>query len=157
MARKVSLNEAKQKAGRFCAFRERSPNEVFEKGKAWGLSDKESEQLVSLLTKEGFIDEQRFANAYCHDKFEFNSWGKQKIRAGIYPHKISPGAIDQALERIDPEKYKQKLDHLAYKKWMSLAKEEEMKRKQRTVSYLANKGYELDLIWESITTIEKGH
>ena len=154
MAGKLSIKEAKERAGRFCSFRERSPNEVSEKLKSWGLTEDECVDLVTELLKLNFINEQRFANAYCNDKFEFNSWGKQKIRNGIYPHKISESAIRQALDRIDADKYNARLLELAKKKWEKLSKEEPIKQKQKTVNFLAGKGYELDLIWKTIEKLQ---
>lgn len=159
MARQLNFKEAKQRAGRFCAVRERSPNEVFQKVTSWGLTNEESDRLVAELSKEGYVDEQRFANAFCHDKFEFNSWGKQKIKAGIYPHRLSDKIIQEALDRIDPDKYESRLFELATQKWGRLEKENDpMKKKQKVVNYLANKGFELDLIWKTLSLLEKkGH
>ena len=156
MASKLSPKEAKERAGRFCAFRERSPNEVIEKIRSWGLSLVESEDIVADLMKLNYIDEQRFANAYCHDKFEFNSWGKQKIRMAIYPHKIAHHIVERALDRINPETYEERLLGLARSKWDRLSSDEALKRKQKTVNYLANKGFEAELIWNAISVLEKG-
>lgn len=155
MARKLGIKEAKQRAGRFCAFRERSPNELFEKLKGWGLEEKEASRVVAVLSKEGFVDEQRFANAFCNDKFQFNSWGKQKIRAHIYVHKLPETVVNHALNRIGPEAYERKLSDLAVGKWNKLAKEDLSKRKQKTVAYLAQKGFEMDLIWNAINNLEE--
>lgn len=154
MPRKLIIKEAKERAGRFCAFRERSPNEVLEKTISWGISQEESQKLVAELTELNYIDEQRFANAFCNDKFEFNSWGKVKIKAAIYPHKISEKAIQEAMDRIDQDKYESRLFELAKKKWEKHSKEELIKRKQKTVAYLANKGFEIDLIWRMIGRLE---
>ncbi|WP_436514394.1 regulatory protein RecX [Ekhidna sp. To15] len=155
MAQKSGIKEVKQKAGRFCAFRERSPNELFEKIQSWGIAEEDAAQLVAELTKEGFVDEQRFANAYCNDKFEFNSWGKQKIKANIYAHRLSGDAIQNALDRINPEKYYKRLLELATTKWSKLEKEDDFKRKQKTLAYLVGKGFEQDLIWSAINSITK--
>ncbi|MEQ8907170.1 regulatory protein RecX [Ekhidna sp.] len=154
MARNLGIKEAKQRAGRFCAIRERSPNELFEKLQNWGLSGEEASRLVTELSKEGFVDEQRFANAFCNDKFEFNSWGKLKIKAHVYVHKLSSEAVQNALDRINSEKYEQRLFELAKVKWDRLEKEDPLKRKQKAVSYLANKGFEQDLIWSAINRLE---
>lgn len=158
MAAKLSIKEAKERAGRFCSLRERSPNEVLEKLISWGLSENDGHDLVAQLKKLNFVNEQRFANAYCHDKFEFNSWGKQKIRNGIYVHRISEKVIQQALNRIDSVKYESRLHALAKRKWEKLEKEEGIRRKQKTVNYLAGKGYEPELIWKTIERFrsEKG-
>lgn len=153
MARKLGIKEAKQRAGRFCAFRERSPNELFEKLQSWGLPEEDAAVIVVELSRHGFVDEQRFANAYCNDKFQFNSWGKQKIRAHIYSHKLSDQAITEALDRIDPQEYESRLFDLAKSKWDKLEKEDALKRKQKTVAYLAQKGYEMDLIWSALSKV----
>lgn len=153
MARQLGIKEAKQRAGRFCAFRERSPNELLEKILDWGVGEQDAENLVAELTKEKFVNEQRFANAYCNDKFEFNGWGKQKIKANIYSHKLSSQAIDIALDRIDSKKYEQCCFDLAERKWEKLSNNEPIKRKQKTLAYLANKGYEMDLIWKCINKL----
>lgn len=155
MANKLGIREAKQKAGRFCAFRERSPNELFEKIQSWGIAEEEAAQLVVELSKEGFVDEQRFANAYCNDKFEFNSWGKQKIKANIYSHKLSEDVVHAALNRIDPDKYFVRLTELAKAKWEKLEGDDDFKRKQKTLAYLVSKGYEQDLIWTAINSLAK--
>ena len=155
MSRKLDIKEAKQKAGRFCAFRERSPNELFEKIQSWGIPEESASKLVSELSKEGYVDEQRFANAFCNDKFEFNSWGRQKIKAHIYAHKLSDEAVRNALERIDPEKYFERLAELANSKWNRLSDQDEFKRKQKTAAYLSGKGFEMDLIWSAIALLEK--
>ncbi len=155
MARKLELKEAKQRAGRFCAFRERSPHELFEKIKSWGISEEDASRLVSELSKEGYVNEQRFTNAYCNDKFEFNSWGRQKIKASLFVHRLSDQTVQHALDRIDPEKYVWRLKELASQKWKKLEKDDLVKRKQKTVAYMANKGFEMDLIWEAINQLTK--
>ncbi|MEM8909336.1 MAG: regulatory protein RecX [Bacteroidota bacterium] len=154
MSSELTIKEAKERAGRFCAFRERSPKEVFEKVKSWGISTLESEKMVADLVALNYVNEQRFANAFCHDKFEFNSWGKQKIRLAIYAHNIPSDVVDLALERIGV-KYEERLRELAKRKWTKLSSEETRKRKQKTANYLANKGFEAGLIWKTIALLDK--
>ncbi len=154
MASKLSSKKAVQRASRFCALKERSPNEVFKKIKSWGLNDLEAKKVLKIMVDQNYVNEERFANAYCHDKFEFNSWGKQKIRARIHPHQISKKYLEQALDRIDQSHYQNRIASLAQKKWDSLQKEKVCKkRRQKTVSYLASKGFEIDLIWETLNDL----
>ncbi|MEP1096812.1 MAG: regulatory protein RecX [Cyclobacteriaceae bacterium] len=153
MARKIELIEAKQKAGRFCAFQERSPKEVLDKLKSWGLPHEYTDQALNELINEGFVDPQRFANAYCYDKFEFNSWGKQKIRANIFLHQLDSDIIESALKRIDETRYFARVVDLASKKWSMLEGQDDAKKKQKTLAYLGNKGFESDLIWKAINQL----
>ena len=149
------FKEALQRAGRFCALRERSPSEVIEKVQSWGYSTNDAEEVVAKLIEMNYINEQRFANAYCHDKFEFNSWGKQKIKAAIYQHHLPSEVIENALNRIDSERYEARLLEIAQKKWQKLKSELPTKKKQKTVNYLTGKGYEIHLIWKTIDHLEK--
>ncbi|MEQ9402378.1 MAG: RecX family transcriptional regulator [Cyclobacteriaceae bacterium] len=150
MSRQIGIKEAKQRAGRFCAFRERSPKEVSDKLQKWGLSEPDSIEILNQLLKEGFVNPQRFANAFCHDKFEFNSWGRSKIRMYIRVHQLDSEIIENALKVIDEDKYQNRLSDLAKRKWNSLDGIEKIKRKQKTVAYLGSKGFEPDLIWSAV-------
>ncbi len=150
MSRKIEPRKAKHKAEQFCAYQERSPKEVLDKLRKWGISEDHANDMLALLVEEGFVDEQRFANAFCHDKFEFNSWGKQKIKAEIYTHQLDPKAVDSALSKISEEDYFERILSLAQKKWISLEATETSKRQQKTLAYLTSKGFEQNLIWEAI-------
>lgn len=155
MADEQRLKQARLKAARFCSFRERSPKEVEDKLKQWGLTKVDRESIIQTLRKEGFVDEQRFANAFCHDKFEFNGWGKLKIKAQLFPHQLDAHVVEHALERINNQDYNTKLKRLATQKWEMLEKDDESKRKQKTLRFLTSKGYETDLIWKSIYELSK--
>lgn len=153
MKKPLSVKEALQRAGRYCALRERSPTEVSEKVTSWGLSHQEAQEVVDQLIDMGYVDAQRFANAFCHDKFAFQSWGKQKIKAHIYAHKLPAELITQALDRIDIVQYTQRLHALAERKWDALGEMEEAKKKQRVIAFLSQKGFEIDLIWEAVRNL----
>ena len=155
MARRLELAEAKQKAGRFCAFQERSPKEISDKLRGWGLENDQVQDVLEQLLNEGFVDPQRFANAYCNDKFEFNSWGKHKIKANIFVHQLDAVVVENALARIDNDNYINRLAELAEKKWSNLEGVEDVNRKQKTLSYLTNKGFETDLIWKALNQLSK--
>ncbi len=153
MARRIELAEARQRAGRFCAFKERSPKEVLNKLSSWGLEKEQADEVLEGLKRESFVDAQRFANAFCNDKFEFNSWGKLKIKASIYPHDLPASVVEAALDRIDEKKYLERLWSLAARKWSGLQGEDLAKRKRKTLAYLVNKGFESDLIWNAIHSL----
>ena len=127
----MDIKKVKKRLVKFCAFRERSPNEVMTKVEAQGIPKKEASALVHELIKEGFINTQRFANAFCHDKFELNSWGKQKIRYAISQHKLSESSIQTALDRINPDRYRERLQKLGKAKWSQLEKEDVIKKNKR--------------------------
>ncbi|MEQ9402380.1 MAG: RecX family transcriptional regulator [Cyclobacteriaceae bacterium] len=71
-------------------------------------------------------------------------------------HQLDSEIIENALNVINEDKYQNRLSDLAKRKWNSLDGIEQIKRKQKTVAYLAGKGFEQDLIWRVISIIEGG-
>lgn len=149
MSEKSAIQKFKAKAYKFCAYRERSPKELLEKLSDWGAKKDDAESILKELKTENFLDEQRFANAFCNDKFEFNSWGKNKIRAQISAHHLPKNVLEIALDRIDEEKYFNRIKELAHKKWELLPiSNKAIIKKQKTLNYLSSKGFESNLIWK---------
>lgn len=145
-----SLKEqALAKVMRYCSMRERAPNQVREKLIKWGLPSSQAEEIISQLKTDNFLDEQRFANAYCHDKFEFNKWGKIKIRYGIQKFQLPDDVIDEGLSSISETKYLETIHDQAEKKWKLLRMEtDSFIRKQKTANFLIRRGFESAVIYQ---------
>ncbi len=60
---------ALKKAGHYCAYQERSQQEVRDKLYEWGLWPAAVENIIVKLIGEGFLNEERFAKAYTTGKF----------------------------------------------------------------------------------------
>ncbi len=143
--------QALAKVMRYCSSRERAPQQVREKLIKWGLSFLQAEEIISQLKNDNFLDEQRFANAYCHDKFEFNKWGKIKIRYGIQKFQLPDDVIDEGLSNIPEEKYLESVRDQAAKKWRLMNSEsDEFIRRQKTANFLIRRGFESAIIYRVI-------
>jgi len=147
-----SLKEqAMTKVMRYCSSRERAPQQVREKLVKWGLPLSQAEEIISQLKNENFLNEERFAKAYCHDKFEFNKWGKIKIRYGIQKFKLSDTIVDEGLSSIPEERYLETVNDQAQKKWQLLRTEpDSFIRRQKTANFLIRRGYESNVIYQVI-------
>lgn len=142
------VKSAKLKAARFCAYRERTQNEVRKKLHLYGLRGEEAEELIVQLITEGFINEERFAKAYASGKFRLKKWGKLKIRHGLESHGLSPYCIEKGISTIDDNDYRSTLKKLISEKWERLDLKDLFVRMHKTAQYLMSKGYEPELIWE---------
>ena len=147
-----SLKEqALAKVMRYCSSRERAPQQVKEKLLKWGLPHSQVEDIISQLKTDKFIDEQRFANAYCHDKFEFNKWGKIKIRYGIQKFDLPNDVIDEGLSSISEQRYLETVNDQAAKKWKLLSSEtDSFIRRQKTANFLIRRGFESAVIYQVV-------
>ncbi len=150
----AKVKAVKLKLARYCAYRDRSKQEVKLKLSHYGLSPAESEDIMRTLTEEGFLDERRFAVNYANGKFKSNSWGKIKISRGLESHGLSPDRIREGLESLDETQYQQKLEDLMKTKWERLAVDDVFIKKHRISSFLIGKGFEPSLVWELLDSMD---
>ncbi|MEQ9231426.1 MAG: RecX family transcriptional regulator, partial [Cyclobacteriaceae bacterium] len=88
----------KASAQRYTAYRERAPKEVADKLAEWDAPQIIIDRILKELLADKFIDEERFARAFCHDKFLVNKWGKRKISMELSRYKLSAEAKEQGLD-----------------------------------------------------------
>ena len=136
------------KAESYCAYQERSQQEVRTKLYDWGLWPNEVEEVISDLIENNFLNEERFAKAYVSGKFGIKHWGKIKIKQGLKLKKITDKMIASALNTIDFDDYLQTILDTAEKKLPFIKETDPYKRKYKLVTYLMSKGFENDLIIE---------
>lgn len=137
----------KTSAQRYTAYRERAPKEVIEKLKEWSAPEPIIDRILEELQADDFVNEHRFARAFCHDKFLINKWGRNRLRAEMSRYALSSEAKEEGLGYLKDEEYQATLAHLAQKKWDRVKEEDLYKKKQKTALYLANKGFEADVVW----------
>ena len=142
-----SFDEAKLKLQNWCAYRDRSSYETLEKIKSYSLKLEEEQALLASLMGDNFINDERFVSSFVSGKFRIKKWGRTKIKAHISIHKVDPALLNKSLSEIDDKEYLEAIDYWLQKKWSSLKSEKDpWKKKQKTIQYVASKGFELDLI-----------
>lgn len=149
----LDYKSAVLKAADYCAYQERSQQQVRYKLYEYGLHQDEVEEALSELIVQGFINEERFAKAYAGGKFRMKAWGKRKIEQGLKQHKVSDYCIRKGLHEIEPEHYWQKLVELADKKLDTIKDTSEYIKKGKTTQYLIGRGFENDLVREAIEEV----
>ena len=145
-----SKKEAKLKAADYCAYQERSQQEVRDKLYDYGLHQADVEEVISFLITEGFINEERFAKAYVRGKFHMKKWGRNKIAAGLKQHKISPYCLKKGWQEIDEEEYLKVLLELIEKKESSLKETNQFIRKKKIAQFAIQRGFESHLVWDEL-------
>lgn len=142
-----------------CAQRECCRQDIKKKWLQGGLDDDACERLLDRLEDEGFIDEERYARAYVHDKLEYDHWGRLKMTQGLRLKGIDRRTIDAALaEVVDEEKYREVLRHCLQQKLRTLTfdpedREETYKAVQKLVRFAASRGFEPELIFQEIDNL----
>ena len=138
------------KAQLFCSYQERYQQEVRDKLYEWGLFPDAVENILAQLITENFLNEERFAKAYAGGKFRIKKWGRIKIKLELKKRNISDYCIRKALQEIDEETYIQTLRILVEKKAKETKDKNPLVKNAKVARYVASRGFEQDLIWDTI-------
>lgn len=144
----LSPEKAWLKALRYCAFQERSQQEVRDKLYSWGLHRRETEELISRLIAENFLKEERFAEAFAGGKFRIKKWGRNKIRQALKTKQVSEPLIRQALASIPEKEYRSTLRKVLDDRAAKIKQSHPLKRRHQIAAYAVSRGFEPELVWE---------
>ena len=139
---------AQLKLANFCAYQERSQQEVREKLLKMGVSADDTEDVIAFLIAENFLNEERFAIAYAGGKFRVKHWGKLKIKNALRLKGTSEPCIRKALKIIDHESYVNMIRLEIKRKSKEITETNAIKKMNKLATYLIGKGFESDLIWD---------
>src|ERR1700759_5714121 len=93
------------KAEHYCAYQERSQQEVRDKLYEWGLYSQQVENIISRLIEGNYLNEERFAKEYARGKFNQKAWGRIKIKQGLKFKQVPDKLIKKALDTINLSDY----------------------------------------------------
>ena len=153
---KYSFSEAIIKIESWCAYQDRCTFEVEQKLTSWNIPLEQQFEIINHLLSNRFLDDKRFVESFVSGKFKIKRWGKLKIKHHLIQKRIDKQAIQTGLQTIDMDLYLETLKVLAQKKFLEKkAKEDIWAIKRRVFAYLASKGYESDLIHETVAEVTK--
>jgi regulatory protein len=135
-----------QKLKHYCAYQERCHSEVKEKLYSLGIRKNEHDGIIGSLIEEDYLNEERFAIAFAGGKFRLKHWGRVKIKYELKQKRVSDYSIKKALKQIKDEDYMTVLKKLSDEKYASLKNEQHLIRKKKTMDYLVQKGFEMELV-----------
>ena len=94
------MKEVSSKIRNWCARAERSPAQVLRKLSDWGV-DGEARVELEALEKEGYVDANRFTEAFIHDHILLKNWGPAKVWSALRQvHGIDSGIIRSGIESL---------------------------------------------------------
>ena len=146
MSNSMPQNEAMQIAMKFCSYRERSKKEVEDKLKSKNFNLDTIRNCINRLMELDFLNNIRFSKSFSRGKNKNNRWGKNKIKFHLKNKGLTSEEISIGIESIEEDIY---LDIL--KKNIDLYnKKLKEPNKNKLITHLINKGYEMDLILRNI-------
>ncbi|WP_428742634.1 regulatory protein RecX [Tenacibaculum sp.] len=149
-----TIEEIKRKIEHYCVYQDRCHKEVEEKLKEYRLIPEAREHILLHLLEHNFLNEERFAKSFARGKFRIKKWGKERIVRELKFRDISIYNIKSALKEIDEEEYIKTLYELVEKKNESISETNQFKRKKKIADYLLYRGFESNLVYEALKTID---
>ena len=151
----LTKEQVLQKLRFYCRYQQRCESEIRQKLFELGVNKKDHDALTIELIKENFVNEERFAVAFASGRFKMKQWGRRKIQKGLKEKRVSDEIAEKALGQINKEEYMTVLNRLAEERYASLKHEQYLVRQKKTMDYLIQKGYEVDLIKEALNDLLK--
>lgn len=148
MEKKYTFPEILSKAEYYCSRREACQYDIAQKLKNWGATNEQSDTIIAHLVSENYLSEIRFANAYVHDSFYLNHWGRLKIKKKLIAKFISKYSIEKALKQITIQEYQQVFEKVVEKKWNDTNAPNKWDRWAKVERYVLNRGFEQNLLIE---------
>jgi len=112
-------------------------------------------EVLERLTNEGYLNEERYIEAYINDKLNLTSWGPFKIRRNLLDLELEESKIEEYLSSIPYEEWKEKLEKIIDKRVKTLKNKSLYQIKTKLKLDLFNLGYQTELIEELLNNLEK--
>ena len=148
-----SLKEAKKKLEYFCSYQERCHKEVEEKLKELGMIQSASQEIISQLIKEDYLNETRFAKTFARGKFRIKKWGKNRILKEFKFRNISEYNIKMGMQELTDSEYENSFYNLFEKRKKSVEHLPIEEQKKKIYSYLSYRGWEHQKIYDALNQL----
>lgn len=141
---------------RLCARREYCRFDLDVKLRRYELEEKEREEILKSLVRDGFLDDSRYARAFVRDKTALNGWGPVKVRMALRQKRIDDTIIDGYLGEIPGEKTRSKLESLLRSK-AGRVKEDEARVavKAKLTRFALSRGFDYGMVIDVVDDIMK--
>ena len=143
------MKEVSSKIRHWCARGERSPAQALRKLKGWGAGE-QAEAEVAALEREGYVDAERFAQAFTTDHIRLKNWGPAKVTAALrQTHRIDDVFVRSAIEAMGEQEIQAAADRAA-SNWKRLHPAGEV---DKGLMHLLRKGFSFDSAKRAIQAV----
>lgn len=139
--RQADSDKILQRIAALCARSEQCSYDIGQKLFRAHLSETDTTSIMSRLIEQGFINDRRYARSVASYKVKFSGWGKRKIKTFLYTKHISADIIEEALNSIPREEYRDALVRVA-KSAVARTDVSSYEGRQKILRFLLSRGFE---------------
>ena len=138
-----------------CAQAEHCEQEMRDKMKRWEIDAATQDSIIARLTKERYIDNERYARAFVKDKIRYNKWGRRKVQQALWMKRISDDIQQRVLDEIDEKEYLDVLIPLLKQKRKTTKANNDYELNQKLVRFALSRGFDFGIIRQCLTVDEE--
>jgi regulatory protein len=154
MKKEMTAQEAYLQLAALCAQAEHCEQEMRDKMKRWEIDESVQNQVIGRLTKERYIDNERYARAFVKDKIRYNKWGRRKVQQALWLKRIDEEIQQRVLDEIDEKEYLNVLRPLLKQKRKSIKAQSDYELNQKLVRFALGRGFTFDIIRQCLDVDE---
>ena len=155
MTKEKTEQEAYLQLAAACAQAEHCEQEMRDKMKRWGMAPEAQNRVVERLTKERYIDNERYARAFVKDKVRYNKSGRRKVQQALWMKRIDDDIQQRVLDEIDDEEYLKVLVPLLKQKRKSIKAANDYELNQKLVRFALSRGFDYGIIRQCLDVDEE--
>ena len=141
------IERAKSRAINYISGKLKTKYEVRLKLKENGFAEDVIDEVLDILEKEEYLNDRVYCEIFIEDKKKLNGYGKNKIKSLLIQKGISKNIFEDFLDEFE---YDEEFDNalkMGIKKLNLLSNEEDnFKKRQKIINYLAYRGFGFDVI-----------
>ena len=146
MKKDITEQEAYLQLAALCAQAEHCEQEMRDKMRRWELDAVAQDRIITRLTTERYIDNERYARAFVKDKIRYNKWGRRKVQQALWQKHIDNDIQQRVLDEIDEKEYLDVLCPLLKQKRRSIKAASDYELNQKLVRFALGRGFGFDII-----------
>ncbi len=140
---------------RLASRAEKSSGDAWRLMRGWGIAPSDAERILSRLTEQRFIDDERYAAAYTREKMRLSGWGVYKIRAALAAKGIARDIIERVTADLDPEAMTDRLEKCLRRKRTLVKAATPYELRTKLIRYGLSLGYEYETVSNGVENLMK--
>lgn len=148
----LTEQQALSKLAALCSRGEHCQGEMHEKLRRWAIDGETAERIVQYLVEHRYIDDERYARAFAHDKLQYNGWGRRKIEQALRGKRVAAEIIERVLAATATDDYEERLRPLLAAKRKSIKAKDERELTMKLIRFAMGRGFSYDQISHCLDT-----
>jgi regulatory protein len=148
--KEVTEQGAYLQLAQLCARSEHCRHELLEKMRRWEMTDEARARVIERLVAERYVDDERYARAFVHDKIHYNKWGRRKVEQALWMKRVDDDIRQRVLDEVDDADYISVLRPLLKQKRRSTKAASDYEQNRLLVRFALSRGFTYDIIRQCI-------